>query len=107
MLPVEDRVAQLKLGHMFNIVNGSAPSYLQNNVQMVQHRYGTRRSELACVVPRVMGPGKSSFKYTGICLWNSLPVSVKRCNCKHNFKKQVRLFLWNKLESRERNMFVF
>ena len=34
MLPVEYRVTQLKLNHMFNIVHGSAPEYLKNNINI-------------------------------------------------------------------------
>ena len=44
LLPVEYRVKQLKLGHMFNIINGNAPDYLRANTDMVQnqHLYNTR-----------------------------------------------------------------
>ena len=50
LLPVECRVEQLKLGHMFNIINLTAPAYLRTNVEMVHHRYPTRASNLACVL---------------------------------------------------------
>ena len=33
MLPVEQRVNQLKLNHMYNIFNGHAPEYMRNQVQ--------------------------------------------------------------------------
>ena len=48
ILPVDYRVEQLKLGHMFNIMNDSAPSYLMDSVHLVQsqHSYSTRISEL-------------------------------------------------------------
>ena len=36
MLPVEYRVTQLKLNHMFNIVHGSAPEYLKNNINITR-----------------------------------------------------------------------
>ena len=39
LLPVYFRVEQLKLGHMFNIVNVNAPEYLRTNVEMIHHRY--------------------------------------------------------------------
>ena len=57
LLPVECRVEQLKLGHMFNIINLKAPEYLRTNVEMVHHRYPIRASNLACVIPRVKGSG--------------------------------------------------
>ena len=104
--PVELRVEQLKLNHMFNIINHCAPEYLNCNIEMVRnrHSYRTRASELSCVVPRVSGMGKSSFAYTGIGLWNSLPLSVKQSHTKHSFKKHVKSFLWNKLEVKEHNI---
>ena len=53
LLPIEYRVEQLglMLGHMFNIINGNAPTYLIPG--MNQHRYSTRARELSCVIPRV------------------------------------------------------
>ena len=61
LLPVEYRVEQLKLGHMFNIINIKVQEYLRTNVEMVHHRYPTRASNLACVIPRVKGSGQTSF----------------------------------------------
>ena len=60
LFPVDYRVEQLKLGHMFNIINVQAPEYLRTNVEMVNHRYPTRASNLACVSPRVKDSGQSS-----------------------------------------------
>ena len=64
LLHVECRVEQLKLGHMCNIINLTAPSYLRTNVEMVHHRYPTRASNLACVILNspVMITVKSFFK---------------------------------------------
>ena len=39
LLPIEYRVEQLMLGHMFNIINGNAPTYLISGINMNQHRY--------------------------------------------------------------------
>ena len=44
----------------FNI-NLMAPAYLRTNVEMVHHRYPTRASNLACVIPKVKGSGQTSF----------------------------------------------
>ena len=51
LLPIEYRVEQLMLGHMFNISNGNAPTYLISGIHMNQHRYSTRARELSCVIP--------------------------------------------------------
>ena len=61
LLPVEYLVEQLKLGHMFIIINLKAPEYLRTNVEMVYHRYPTRASNYTCVIPRVKGSGQTSF----------------------------------------------
>ena len=54
-LPVEHRVAQIKLSLVFRIVNGSAPEYLQNDFNHVGqvHRYSTSHSESSLCVPYV------------------------------------------------------
>ena len=43
LLPIEYRVEQLMLGHMFNIINGNAPAYLISGINMNQHRYSTKQ----------------------------------------------------------------
>ena len=57
LLPIEYRVEQLMLGHMFKIINGNAPTYLISGKIMNQHRYSTRARELSCVIPRVKSSG--------------------------------------------------
>ena len=54
MLPVSLRVNQLKLNHMYNIVNGISPHYLRGEVSMAgNHGHNTRSGNRACFVPRV------------------------------------------------------
>ena len=36
---------------MFNIINLKAREYLRTNVEMVYHKFSTRGSNLACVIP--------------------------------------------------------
>ena len=38
LLPIAYRLEQLMLGHMFNIINGNAPTYLISGRYMNQHR---------------------------------------------------------------------
>ena len=42
MLPVEYRVTQLKLNHMFNIVHGSAPEYLKTVLTLQENLHITQ-----------------------------------------------------------------
>ena len=74
LLPLEYRVEQLMLGHMFNIINGNAPTNVISGINMNQHRYSTRARELSCVIPRVKSSGLTSFMYQGVCHWNNLPL---------------------------------
>lgn len=100
-LPVKLRVEQLKLNHMFNIINGIAPKYLGSQIVMVhtQHTHETRASVRSCKVPSAKSVARNSFFYTGIMLWNSLPLNIKMAETKRDFKQKVRVFLWNKVEN--------
>ena len=62
MLPVPLRVDQLKLNHMYNIVNGISPHYLRGEVSMAgNHGHNTRSGNRACFVPRVNSFAIKSF----------------------------------------------
>ena len=75
MLPVEYRVQQLKLNHMYDIVNGIAPDIMSNLLEIppIDHHIITRNSTLSFAIPQVSTSGLTSFFYTGARLWNSLP----------------------------------
>ena len=87
MLPVEYRVIQLKLNHMFNIVHGSAPEYLKNNINITREpAHNTRSGSFACYIPNVKSFGIKSFFFTGSKLWNSLSHSIQCITDKFIFK---------------------
>ena len=92
LLPIEYRVEQLMLGHMFNIINGNAPTYLTSGINMNQHRYSTRARELSCVIPRVKCSGLTSFLYQGVCHWNKLPLEIKQCPSKDTLNIKLSVF---------------
>jgi len=108
ILPVQYRVDQLKFGHMFNIINGSAPEYMSSNIISVNtlHSHMTRGSLFSCIIPRVGGSGITSFFYTGIKIWNSLPDRLKKPTSKMLFKKKVKRYLWDKFEKQSGDVFV-
>ena len=106
LLPIEYRVEQLMLGHMFNIINGNAPAYLISGINMNQHRYSTRARELSCVIPRVKSSGLTSFMYQGVCHWNNLPLEIKQCPSKDTFKYQVKCLLYSRLFMQETSLYV-
>ena len=74
MLPVELRVKQLKLNLVHNIINGKAPNYLSESINLTrnQHSINTRSSTLSLQVPYVKYFGKTSFQSTGIQAWIEL-----------------------------------
>ena len=62
ILPVKYRADQIKLNHMFNIVHGSAPEYLKQNINLSRGNcYDTRSGNLFSVMPSVKGFGIKSF----------------------------------------------
>ena len=78
---------------MFNIVNGHAPTYLCSNVTMVhtQRSHSIRASIHSCIVPRANNAGQMA--------WNSLPTAIKILESKGLLKRQVKLILWNKVDT--------
>jgi hypothetical protein len=51
MVPVEYRVNQLKLNHVFNVVNNKTPNLFSISLIRNQHVRSTRNSEFAVVIP--------------------------------------------------------
>ena len=86
MLPVEYCVQQLKLNHMYDIVNGIAPDYMSNLLEIPPIDHITRKSTLSFVIPLVSTSGLTAFFYTGARLWNSLPSESKLSVSKNIFK---------------------
>ena len=72
MLPVEKRVTQLQLNHIFNIVHGNAPNYLKSNFIFNEHSFNTRSGTLSFIVPNVT---------TNIIMENQLfSTGIKACD---------------------------
>ena len=108
-LPVEHRVAQIKLSLVFRTVNGSAPDHLQkdfNHVSQV-HRYSTRHSESSRCVPTVKSAGKSNFMYTAINHWNELPKDITAITKERRFKGAVKSYLFDKMEQSDKSDFLY
>ena len=106
LLPIEYRVEQLMLGHIFNISNGNAPTYIISGINMNQHRYSTRARELSCVIPRIKSYRLTSFLYQGVCHWNKLPLEIKQFLSKDTFKYQVKCLLYSRLFVQETSLYV-
>lgn len=97
-LDVQHRIDYITLSHMYNVFSKTAPSYMQSGMNFVFHNYNTRRSRLAYVVPRVNTQGSHTFYYSGIKLWNDLPIDIKECSSREVFKKACKKHLFEKME---------
>ena len=108
-LPVAKRVVQLKLGHVHQIVNGKAPSYLFDYFSAVRniHNFSTRSSQTALVVPRFNTlVGKSTFKFTGATEWNLLPTGAQTMIEKSSFKKYLKQYLLESVLEEESSQYI-
>ena len=106
LIPIEYRGEQLMLGHMFNIINGNAPTYLIYGINLKQRKYNPRARELSCVFPRVTSSGLTSFLYQGVCHWNKLPHATRQCPSKDTFIYQVKCILYSRLFVQETSLYV-
>ena len=107
-LPVSVRVEQLKLSHMFKIITGTAPEYMQKlNLIKEVHSHNTRYSLLNIHVPNIGTMGLNSFSYTGILAWNALPSSIKSINDINSFKREVKKYLTERYKKDCSNAFIY
>lgn len=106
-LSTSDRAKQIILNHMFNVIHGTAPSYLCQNFQLLHHRYVTRNSQYNFFVPRVKGIDQANFSYQGVKAWNSLPESIKAITSKQLFKRKVKQHLVSQAHAVEDNDFIY
>ena len=99
MLPVELRVQQLKLNHMYNIFHNKAPSYLASSFTSTHniHIINTRSSNRSFSIPHVKSFGHTSFRFTGARLWNQLPNHIQYSDSKSVFKSRVKQFLFHQM----------
>ena len=106
-LSVEKRVDYRTLCNMYKIYNRLAPSYLcQSGFICDSHSHNTRYSTMSFNVPNVKSNGKVTFNYSGIVLWNKLPIRVKESKELNKFKKSCKLHLANAMVKEEKDDFV-
>ena len=105
LLNVKHRVDYITLCHMYNVYNGSAPSYLcsmiNSNVQT------TTRSQASFILPHVKTQGKKSFKYNGIKLWNLLSIENRNIESRNDFKKRAKKCMFLNMKKEYENEFVY
>ena len=88
------------------MLGGTAPKYLSGQLTLNNHSHNTRSCQSSHVIPHRGTYGKRTFCITGAKLWNSLPASIKTSPSLVNFKKNVKVFLYDQMVSVEQNEFI-
>ena len=106
-LNISNRVKQLKLNHIYNILNNKCPDYMHKIVTKELSSHSTRSSSMNYSILSIKGCESTTFYYSGIKDWNSLPESVKNCNNKNRFKTNVKKYFMEKLKNSYQSEFIF
>jgi hypothetical protein len=106
-LNISNRVKQLRLNHVCNIFNNKCPDYMHKIFTKKLSSHSTRSSSMNYNIPSIIGCESTTFYYSGIKDWNSLPESVKNCNNKNRFKTNVKKYSMEKLKNSYQSEFIF
>ena len=98
LLNVESRNMQLRLNHVFKIVNDKCPSYMKENFNFVKdvHTCNTRSSLYNFSLPNNCGKDNVTFVYSAISDWIALPNNIKTIKSNIKFKNSVKEHLLNR-----------
>ena len=107
LLSVRDRARQLMLNHMYNVYNGTAPTYLCEQFQILVRSYNTRYSQHCFVNKHNHGMAANNFTTVGTKEWNSLPDSIKCIQSKDSFKANIKKLLRSQAHLKEQNDFIY
>jgi hypothetical protein len=78
---------------MFKILNGDAPSYLQNLFSVHGSGYNLRNSEIKLNLPNPRTNYlKRSLCYSGALLWNNLPHNIRVLRSLPLFKNSLNYY---------------
>ena len=91
-LLVPDRVSYFRLIHVFKIARKQAPSYLMKRFVPLSgvHAHETRSRSYDFLVSKEISRSLSSFSYTAVKEWNSLPVSLKQIESEICFRRRLK-----------------
>ena len=94
-LTVPDRVLFFKMVHLFKIRHNLAPSYLLPNFVSISqtHSHSTRGSTHNYHVSKSLAMSTTSFAYTAVTDWNTLPDRIKEIDSFKFFKRKLKEFL--------------
>ena len=94
-LSIPDRVNYFKLIQLFKIRSGRAPLYLISDFKLVSdsHVHETRGSRFNYHVPKSLALAPTTFSFTVIKQWNSLPNFLKEPMSLPSFKRRLKEYL--------------
>ena len=109
MLNVEFRIKQLRLSHAYKIYNETGPLYLREHFVKTSdvHHHFTRGSTENFVAPSVSGVAATTFYYSAIKDWNSLPLDIKQKSTFNGFKTAEKHCLRTQLQLTETDNFIY
>ena len=107
ILSVNDRARQLMLNQMYDISNGTAPSYLKNDFKLQVNHYNTRSEDKNFKVPYAKGISQYNFTTAGAKEWNDLHINVKNSPSKTTFKKAVKTYLKAQAHLKESSQCIY
>ena len=96
-LPVHQRIHFKILLMTFKCLNQLAPSYLSDLLIHYRPSRTLRSSDKELLVqPRchLKTYGERAFSFIAPKLWNTLPLSIKRCNSAESFKSTLKTYLF-------------
>ena len=91
ILPLEKQLEYNKCIMMYKVVSNMAPPYLCNIFEHSQTRYDNSRSDLKPIRPRI-DLVKTSLAFSGVSLWNSLPLYLRERSSISSFKINLRKY---------------
>ena len=89
-LSLSDRVRFFKLQHVFKIRLGLSLDYLGCKFEPFAHSYNTRGNSLNYRISRELASCRSSFAFSAVTNWNSLPMQVKCCSSLSSFRTKLK-----------------
>ena len=98
-LPVEQRVGLKILLFTPKVVNGMAPVYLQDLLDLYRPCRSLRSGNTQLLKTQSYNLKSYGFRAFSICapqLWNALPAELRVCHSVGSFKKALKMFLFKK-----------
>ena len=99
-LPVKQRINFKICLLTYKILDGKAPQYLKDLIQVYEPDKTLRSVSKSLLVEkrtRLKGSGDRAFSACAPKLWNQLPVEVKTCSSIESFKKALKTYYFKKV----------